>query len=272
MTMTSNSDEEKFCKLFVARLSSDTSEESLKNYFQTWGEVSKCVIVKNPSTNQSKGFAFVTFVCPEALDKVQEARPHCIDNRKLDTKRAIPQDEAPENKVSVSKMFVGGIKEDSTEDEIRNTFSPYGEIEKIDMIRDKGTGKFKRFCFVTFTDYDSVDKCVIKKHFELSGKQVEVKKAVSKDELITGRGGSGVAAYSRVLNPYGRGAFQGYGSPYGYGGASAGWYAYPGGIANYTSDAYGTNFSCPYGNGLGGGPTRGRGSFTPRGSGPYGGW
>lgn len=63
---------------------------------------------------------------------------------------------------SVKKMFVGGIKEDTTEDQVRETFGSFGPIEEVDMIVDKATGKTRGFCFVTFDDYDAVDKCVCK--------------------------------------------------------------------------------------------------------------
>lgn len=65
-------------------------------------------------------------------------------------------------------MFVGGLKEDTTEDMIRDVFSEYGDIELVDLITDKNTGKSKGFCFVTFKDYDSVDKCVCKLFLNLS--------------------------------------------------------------------------------------------------------
>ena len=45
---------------------------------------------------------------------------------------------------------------------IRQVFAEYGEIEKVEILKDKATNKFRRFCFITFTDYDPVDKAVCK--------------------------------------------------------------------------------------------------------------
>lgn len=59
-------------------------------------------------------------------------------------------------------MFVGGVKEDTTEDMVREVFGEFGEIEAVDIIMDKTTGKPRGFLFVTFADYDHVDKCVCK--------------------------------------------------------------------------------------------------------------
>ena len=62
----------------------------------------------------------------------------------------------------MDKMFVGGVKDDTTEDMVRETFQEFGEITKVEMIADKNTGKARGFCFVTFGDHDSVDKAVCK--------------------------------------------------------------------------------------------------------------
>ena len=45
------------------------------------------------------------------------------------------------------------------EDLIRECFSEHGEVTKIDIVKDKTTGRGKGFAFVTFKDTDSVDKC-----------------------------------------------------------------------------------------------------------------
>ena len=55
-------------------------------------------------------------------------------------------------------MFVGGLKDDTTEEMIREAFN--GKIDNVEMIKDKATGKSRGFCFVTFDDYDTVDKHV----------------------------------------------------------------------------------------------------------------
>lgn len=63
---------------------------------------------------------------------------------------------------SIKKMFIGAMKEGTTEEMIRELFSEFGEVAKVEMVMDKATGKPKSFCFVEFEDYDAVDKCVCK--------------------------------------------------------------------------------------------------------------
>lgn len=73
----------------------------------------------------------------------------------------LPQDSnKPGAHLSVKKIFVGGIKEDTEEDQIRDYFEKYGKIECIDIMEERSTGKKRGFCFVTFDDHDTVDKIV----------------------------------------------------------------------------------------------------------------
>ena len=62
------------------------------------------------------------------------------------------------NHTPVTKMFVGGLREDTTEEMVRQTFS--GHIKKVHIIRNRVTGKSRGFCFIDFDDPDDVDKHV----------------------------------------------------------------------------------------------------------------
>lgn len=64
--------------------------------------------------------------------------------------------------VTVKKIFVGGIKEDTEESHLRDYFTQFGKIEVIDIMTDRNTGKKRGFAFVTFDDHDSVDRIVSK--------------------------------------------------------------------------------------------------------------
>ncbi|XP_052824945.1 heterogeneous nuclear ribonucleoproteins A2/B1-like [Octopus bimaculoides] len=130
---------EKFRKLFIGGLNNETTEDTLRQYFETWGEVVDCVVMKNPTNNRSRGFGFVTYQSAAQLDKAQAQRPHTLDKKTLDTKRAMPRDGSEETQASVKKMFVGGLEETTSEEEIRELFCPYGRIEKVEMIKDKAT-------------------------------------------------------------------------------------------------------------------------------------
>jgi RNA recognition motif-containing protein len=64
------------------------------------------------------------------VDQVMKTRPHKLDGRELETKRATPREESgkPGAEITTKKLFIGAIKEGLTEDHLREYFAPYGTI------------------------------------------------------------------------------------------------------------------------------------------------
>ncbi len=112
----------------------------------------------------------------------------------VETKRATPREEfgKPEAGQTVNKVFVGGIKDEISEADIRTYFEQFGgKIVNINLLTDKDTGKPRGFGFVEFDDYDPVDKAILKANHQINGRRVDVKKAVSKQDMGGGGGGMG---------------------------------------------------------------------------------
>ncbi|XP_048661664.1 heterogeneous nuclear ribonucleoproteins A2/B1-like [Marmota marmota marmota] len=246
-----------FRKLFIGGLSFKTTEESLRNYYQQWGKVTDCVVVRDPASKRSRGFGFVTFSSKAEVDAAIAARPHSIDGRVVEPKRAVAREESgkPGACVTVKKLFVGGIKEDTEEHHLRDYFKEYGKIDTIEIITDRQSGKKRGFGFVTFDDPDPVDKIVLQKYHTINGHNAEVRKALSRQEMQkvqssrSGRGGNF------------RGRSDGYGSGRGFGDGSNGSGGGPG-RGNFGG-------SPGYGGGRGG--YGGRGSGYGKRGGGYGG-
>ena len=129
----------------------------------------------------------------------RNARPHKVDGRAVEPKRAVSREDSqrPGAHLTVKKIFVGGIKEDTEEHHLRDYFEQYGKIEVIEIMTDRGSGKKRGFAFVTFDDHDSIDKIVVQKYHTVNGHSCEVRKALSKQETASasssqrGRSGSG---------------------------------------------------------------------------------
>ncbi|EGW13106.1 Heterogeneous nuclear ribonucleoprotein A1 [Cricetulus griseus] len=131
--------------------------------------------MSNPNTKRLSCFGFVTYGTVEEVDAAMTTRPHKVDSRVGELKRAVSSEDS-------QRPGRGG---------------GYGKIEVIEIMRDRGSGKKIGFAFVTFDDYDSVGKIVIQKYHTLNGHKGEVRKALSKQEMasasssLSSRSGSG---------------------------------------------------------------------------------
>ncbi|XP_062816647.1 DAZ-associated protein 1 [Anolis carolinensis] len=135
-------------KLFVGGLDWSTTQETLRSYFSQYGEVVDCVIMKDKTTNQSRGFGFVKFKDPNCVGTVLASRPHTLDGRNIDPKPCTPRGMQPErtrpkegwkgsrSDSKSNKIFVGGIPHNCGETELREYFKKFGVVTEVVMIYD----------------------------------------------------------------------------------------------------------------------------------------
>ncbi|PAA55544.1 hypothetical protein BOX15_Mlig023819g4 [Macrostomum lignano] len=187
----SHSREDICCRLFIGGLSPSVTSDSLHKYFSQYGTVQHCNVPKDPKTQRSKGYGFLTYKDRESVDSAQLHRPHVLDGRQVETKRAMPREEAnnPEAHITTKKLFVGALRKDVTDQLLRDYFSAYGTIVDAYIVRDNATGDSRGFGFVVFDDYDPVDKVMLyKPHLLRAGGSVsitDVKKGLTKEELAS---------------------------------------------------------------------------------------
>ncbi|XP_066150818.1 RNA-binding protein Musashi homolog 2 isoform X3 [Euwallacea fornicatus] len=169
-------------KLFVGGLSWQTSSEKLKEYFGMFGNVTDVLIMKDPVTQRSRGFGFITFSEPASVDKVLKVPIHTLDGKKIDPKHATPKNR-PKQPNKTKKIFVGGVSQDTSADEVKAYFSQFGKVEEAVMLMDQQTKRHRGFGFVTFENEDVVDR-VCEIHFHtIKNKKVECKKAQPKEAV-----------------------------------------------------------------------------------------
>merc|ERR1719414_5486 len=176
-------------KVFVGGLSYSTTDEGLREYFSKFGTLVDSIVMK------FRGFGFVTYADESMVDECQRNRPHEIDGTMVETKRATPREDANKDYSTNKKLFIGGLKDNITDEDLRTHFEKYGPVTKVEQMTDKQTGRKRGFGFVEFDDYDPVDKALLDPDHKVNDWRIDIKKAVSKDTMGGGgpgpRGGGG---------------------------------------------------------------------------------
>ena len=77
------------------------------------------------------------------VDAAMAARPHSIDGKRVTPKHAVPREDYGKlgALVTVKKLFVGGIAEDTEEHHLRDHFGKYREMDATEIITDSLEGK-----------------------------------------------------------------------------------------------------------------------------------
>ncbi|XXG60627.1 hypothetical protein AAC387_Pa04g2485 [Persea americana] len=71
-----------YTKVFVGGLAWETQRETMKKYFEQFGEILEAVVITDKNTGRSKGYGFVTFREPESAMKACVDPAPVIDGRR----------------------------------------------------------------------------------------------------------------------------------------------------------------------------------------------
>ena len=147
-------------KIFVGGLSPSVTSEGLISHFSAYGEVVDATIMNDKITGRPRGFGFVTFRNPEAVDALMEEQ-HVLDGKQVECKRAVPMGyvdsktgqpsggppsssrpaaaaapSAPA-RYNPEKIFVGGLPISCDDNKLREYFSKYGVIVDAVVMIDR---------------------------------------------------------------------------------------------------------------------------------------
>ena len=76
-------------ELYVGNLSSNTTEDEIRELFAPAGEITEVIVMLDPETGHSKGFGYVnmkTFI--GAKDAIELVNGKMLDSHKLDVKKS----------------------------------------------------------------------------------------------------------------------------------------------------------------------------------------
>ena len=111
------------------------------------------------------------------------------------------------NQALNKKLYVGSLPYSVTEEELKDLFSPFGDIESVRIIMDKATGQSKGFAFVEMANAEDAQRAIEALHGkQVSGRTLIVNNARPETPRES-RGGPGGARPSFGNRPERRGGF-----------------------------------------------------------------
>lgn len=189
--------------IFVGDLSAEIETEALRNAFAPFGDISDCRVVRDPATNKSKGYGFVSFVNkPDAQTAIEQMNGQWLGSRAIRTNWAtrkpspsastaagaaaarsngcessggnkqqlnydqVFQQSSPKN----CTVYCGGLSQ-GDDSALHRAFSPFGRIMEVRFFKDKG------YAFVRYDNKESACNAIVALHArelpELGGQTVK---------------------------------------------------------------------------------------------------
>ncbi len=89
-----------------------------------------------------------------------------------------------------TKIYVGNLSYDTTEDELRELFAQAGTVNAVDLIKDRDSGSSKGFAFVTMNSQEEANAAIEQLNgHSLGNRELKVSIARPREERSGGGGG-----------------------------------------------------------------------------------
>jgi RNA recognition motif-containing protein len=59
-----------------------------------------------------------------------------------------------------TKLYVGNLSYDTTEDSLRSKFAEAGTVVAVEVIKDRDTGRMKGFAFITMNNQEEAENAI----------------------------------------------------------------------------------------------------------------
>ncbi|KAI1704666.1 RNA recognition motif domain-containing protein [Ditylenchus destructor] len=143
--------------MFVGNLSPKTTDESLREHFSKYGQLSECYVNTDSKTGLSRGFGHVTFFTKEDLERARSAHTHIIDDVKV---------------LFHSKgqfLVVDSLSPNITQNSLQKFFSQYGQVQDCRMIKNSAE---KTTAFVTMSNEEEISRALADRPLYINEKLV----------------------------------------------------------------------------------------------------
>ncbi|TKA73572.1 hypothetical protein B0A55_07912 [Friedmanniomyces simplex] len=170
--------------VFVQQLAIRLRTKYLKQFFEQVGPIVEAQIVKDRVSGRSKGVGYVEFRDEDSVQKAIQLTgqklleiPIIAQLTEAEKNRQArnPEGTATQsNGIPFHRLYVGNIHFSITEEDLKNVFEPFGELEFVQLQKEE-QGRSKGYGFVQFVDPGQAKEALEKMNgFELAGRPIRV--------------------------------------------------------------------------------------------------
>ena len=92
----------------------------------------------------------------------------------------------------MKNIFVGNLSFNTSEEELRQIFEGYGQVDRVSIMTDRDTGRSRGFGFVEMASNEDGEKAITALNgSQVGGRTINVNEARPKTERAGGGGGGG---------------------------------------------------------------------------------
>ena len=120
------------------------------------------------------------------------------------------------------EIYMGNLPYDTTEKEVRGLCAPFGEVQAVAMINERGSGRFRGFCFVEMKEAAAAKAIKALDGKEIGGREIRASEAKPRKHTGQSRRQGNARSDDRPLhertdrgNYVGRGSFPNSGGGWG---------------------------------------------------------
>lgn len=164
------------------QLARNIRPRDLEEFFCKVGQVRDVRIISDRNSRRSKGIAYIEFTdescVPLALQLSGQrllGAPIIIQPTQAEKNRAAAEAEKLKKPQGPTRLYVGSLHFNITEQMVKAIFEPFGAVDSVQMIYDSETGRSKGYGFIQFRDADSAKRAMDQLNgFELAGRAIKV--------------------------------------------------------------------------------------------------
>uniref|UniRef100_A0A0X3NRL5 DAZ-associated protein 1 n=1 Tax=Schistocephalus solidus TaxID=70667 RepID=A0A0X3NRL5_SCHSO len=198
-------------KICIKRLPEATKECDLHAYFSKFGLIAEVYVPRKKMGPTSFRCGFVIFLETDSVRKVLEAQPHQLDGNHVvtcvarkkhskdseslctrfpaadrrDDDLSQSEDDRPSHNASdiasnQPTIFVGHLKQEVTNFELKTYFCQFGRVSKAKVVHNWATGESRGYGFVTFADSKAFKRSVLEVCHFLHGSRLSVQHSINR--------------------------------------------------------------------------------------------